>query len=379
MRSRVVADVSRFAAPALVGVSAFAGAGLAGAPAATAASGACASPTSGVTVVVQFPTGSAVGCAPGAPDSALAALRGAGFSTTGTAGYGDGFLCSINGYPIATMCPRVPKDNSWSEFVAQRGGSWVYASLGVTSQKVAPGSVVGFRYGPTNAAPTVPVPPAFATATSTPTTKATAAPVPRASGTTTKPPAHSSAARTSMPASQPAASHSSTPSTTAPHRSTSASSSPSRSASASRSSVSSTASSTSAVSSTSAPSTPVPVVKALQTVAAHGTPTVVVTYNDGSKASFAPAVAKAADVHVGAPKAMSTAASSSAPMSKYSTDVPSSSGATPHPSISTSGTVPMPQQAAASTGGTSLPGLLAGGAVGVAVIGGGAFAVRRRG
>ena len=75
-----------------------------GAPAvgvAAGASSAC-SATAGVTVIVDFThfSGGKIerGCAAGHPANALA-LHAAGFTTAGTAQYGDAFLCRIDGLP----------------------------------------------------------------------------------------------------------------------------------------------------------------------------------------------------------------------------------------------------------------------------------------
>ena len=149
MRTRVAADLARLGAPVLVGASAFAGLGAVTTGAATPASaaGACTSATSGVTVVVQFPSGSATGCAPGSPGTALQALRAAGFSTTGSTQYHDGVLCGVNGYPSSSPCRMPPHNAYWAVFSATRGGSWVYSNLGVASLPATPGGVVGFRFG----------------------------------------------------------------------------------------------------------------------------------------------------------------------------------------------------------------------------------------
>lgn len=118
----------------------------AGAPAFAAA---CPHGT-GVTVVVERDGVTQVGCDRdgGRGESALDNLRGAGHATTGTNGYGDSVLCSIDGYPMSTVCPRMPPAHAfWGFFHAPGTGSgWEFSDQGVMGQKMKPGQWVGFRF-----------------------------------------------------------------------------------------------------------------------------------------------------------------------------------------------------------------------------------------
>ena len=87
------------------------------APRARAASVPACTTTSGVTVIVDFThfNGNIErGCAPGQTANALAALRAGGFTTAGTANYGDAFLCRIDGKPVAKAesCATTPPAKS---------------------------------------------------------------------------------------------------------------------------------------------------------------------------------------------------------------------------------------------------------------------------
>lgn len=373
MRTRVVTDLARLAAPALVGASAFAGLGVVTAGVATPASaaGACTG-TSGVTVVVQFPSGSATGCAPGSPGTALNALRSAGFPTTGVVGYGDSALCSINGYPT-TVCPRMPPANAyWAIFSAKRGGSWVYASRGAAGLPAPAGSVVGFRFG-SGAAPSVPVPAAVTTPKpSTSTQKTTAKPSPTSTHKAATP--TRSSASTSRPSSSKSAQK--TSAAAAPQQKLAA---PSRS---NAPTASSTAASTSAAQPTASGTTPgqgatrTPKVKATALVEKDGKKRKVITFDDGSSITVDPNSGDAKKYKVGVAKqgGKDTAAAPT------STVVPSPKN-TGHPSISTSGSVPgVPVPETQKSGNGNLPGILAGvGVLGVATVGAGYAASRRRG
>ena len=93
---------------------------VASAPPLGAVPGSACTARSGVTVIVDFTAfhlDIERGCAPGHPASALAALRSAGFSTAGTAQYGDAFVCRIDDLPSTAKeaCTRTPPATaSWS-------------------------------------------------------------------------------------------------------------------------------------------------------------------------------------------------------------------------------------------------------------------------
>ena len=135
------------------------------------AQAAACSGTSGVTVVVTFPSGStSVGCAQGDPSTGLDALAGAGFSYVFPT-RAPGFVCRINGQPGASTDDCVvasPANASWSYWHAQPGGSWQYSSTGAGGHNPAPGSVEGWRWG-SGAAPAIAPPAAKATSTPKPT------------------------------------------------------------------------------------------------------------------------------------------------------------------------------------------------------------------
>jgi uncharacterized membrane protein YtjA (UPF0391 family) len=115
---------------------------------------------SDVTVLVQFPDHTTIGCAPGNPGTGYDALKAAGFPITYATGSGTGAICSIGGFP-AHPCPSMPAANAyWAYFHARPGGG---------SYDPAPGSVEGWRFGG-GGAPTTPPP---ALAVTPPTPKAT--------------------------------------------------------------------------------------------------------------------------------------------------------------------------------------------------------------
>ncbi|MCT1985706.1 hypothetical protein M3C61_01490 [Dermacoccus abyssi] len=369
MRTRVAADLARLGAPVLVGASAFAGLGAVTTGAATPASaaGACTSATSGVTVVVQFPSGSATGCAPGSPGTALQALRAAGFSTTGSTQYHDGVLCGVNGYPSSSPCRMPPHNAYWAVFSAKRGGSWVYSNLGVASLPATPGGVVGFRFG-SGTAPSVPVPAAITSpkpSTTRPTTSTPKPSSPKPSSTkstTSQPKPSSSKPSTAKPSSTKAGSTSAAPKPT-----------PSK--------PSSTAGSTSSPQPTTSGSKPgqgatsTPTVKATALVTKDGKPLKVITFSDGSSTTLDANSSDAKKYKVGVKKKGATPAATK----MTGTKVPQPKN-TAHPSISTSGSVPglaVPEKK--SSGSNNLPGIIAGvGVLGVAAVGAG-YAARRRG
>src|ERR1700722_10199816 len=78
-----------------------------------AASASACTAQSGVTVIVDFTHfghGIEQGCAPGSPNTALAAMHAAGFSTAGTTEYGDAFVCRIDDLPSpkSQACASTP-------------------------------------------------------------------------------------------------------------------------------------------------------------------------------------------------------------------------------------------------------------------------------
>src|SRR5215207_3267595 len=101
--------------------------------------------TSGVTVVVDFGSGIAVGCAAGDPSSGLSALTAAGFGYTAVPGQ-PGLVCSINDVPGPCAGPP-PTSAYWSYWHAQPGRSWVYSNTGAGTYNPAPGSVEGWSFG----------------------------------------------------------------------------------------------------------------------------------------------------------------------------------------------------------------------------------------
>ncbi len=154
--------------------------------AAPAEAAAC-SDSSGVTVVVQFPDRTEIGCAPGDPSTGYAALKAAGFTITYAQGNGAGALCKINGAPSDAVCGSMPPANAyWAYFHAQRGGAWSYSSTGGGSYNPKPGTVEGWRFG-SGAAPSTPPPGAVTSPTPPPSSTPKPAPSatrPPSSGTT---------------------------------------------------------------------------------------------------------------------------------------------------------------------------------------------------
>jgi hypothetical protein len=148
----------------------------------TSAASACTA-NSGVTVIVDFTHFHLAierGCAPGRPATALAALQSAGFSTAGTAQYGDAFLCRINNLPSSAneACSQTPPaSSSWSFYWAHPTDTdWTYSDSGVTGYQPAAGSLLAFAFGD-YAKPGVS--PSSAIGSSAPTTtRTTAAPPP---------------------------------------------------------------------------------------------------------------------------------------------------------------------------------------------------------
>lgn len=125
--------------------------------------------TTGVTVVVDFGPlggGTKVGCAPGDPNSGLAALQAAGFS------YGfvqnvPGLVCTIDNAP--DPCNGAPSDAYWAYHHASRGGPWIYSNEGAATYDPKPGSVEGWAFGD-GRTPSSSPPPAVTTTTRPPST-----------------------------------------------------------------------------------------------------------------------------------------------------------------------------------------------------------------
>ena len=136
------------------------------APAAVASGGACPSLDDGVTVVVDFQHlggGAVVRCAPGDPDSGLAALAAAGFRVDQIADQ-PGFVCRIDGLPgpEAEDCADTPPAKAyWGYSHAERGGDWSYAGSGAHVYDPPVGSVEGWAFNGEGGStqPTIPPPP----------------------------------------------------------------------------------------------------------------------------------------------------------------------------------------------------------------------------
>lgn len=136
------------------------------APAAAASGGACPSLDDGVTVVVDFQHlggGAVVRCAPGDPDSGLAALAAAGFRVDQIANQ-PGFVCRIDGLPGPEDedCADTPPAKAyWGYSHAERGGSWSYAGSGAHVYDPPVGSVEGWAFNGDGGStqPTIPPPP----------------------------------------------------------------------------------------------------------------------------------------------------------------------------------------------------------------------------
>ena len=133
-------------------------AGVVAAPARPAGAGTCTG-DSGVTVVVDFRSlggGTVVRCAPGRPATGLAALRAAGFGTTGVQRWGDGFICRISGLPSPSDEPCIdtpPPDAFWSYWHAANGGSWALSDAGALGRRPEPGGFEGWSFSTGASAP----------------------------------------------------------------------------------------------------------------------------------------------------------------------------------------------------------------------------------
>lgn len=133
---------------------------------ASAAGGACPDLDDGVTVVVDFQSlggGTVVRCAPGDPDSGLAALAAAGFRVDQVANQ-PGFVCRIDGLPGPETedCADTPPARAyWGYSHAERGGSWSYSSSGAHVYDPPVGTVEGWAFNGDGGStqPTIPPPP----------------------------------------------------------------------------------------------------------------------------------------------------------------------------------------------------------------------------
>lgn len=95
-----------------------------------------------------FGGGVEVACAPGDPASGADALSGAGFGIEGTVAM-PAFLCRIDGLPRAEAdrCRVPPPPNAyWSYWVADRGGPWCYADVGMYGRDPERGTVDGWVF-----------------------------------------------------------------------------------------------------------------------------------------------------------------------------------------------------------------------------------------
>jgi hypothetical protein len=156
------------------------------APAIGLPAGANASPsgctaTSGVTVIVDFthfPGGKVErGCAPGQPANGLIALHQAGFTSAGTAQYGDAFVCRIDGLPSPNQeaCAVTPAPTAyWAYWNARPTDTkWTYGSLGVLDYRPRAGTIEAFAFGShaePSVSPRAAIPPTTTTTTRRTTT-----------------------------------------------------------------------------------------------------------------------------------------------------------------------------------------------------------------
>lgn len=118
----------------------------------------------GVTVIIDFQElggTTIVRCAPGPQGTGLDALRNAGIVVTGTARWGLGFICRIEGRPGAASeaCIDTPPASAyWSYWHAPNAGSWHYSDWGVKNRKPPAGSFEGWSFSKNKTATTSPPP-----------------------------------------------------------------------------------------------------------------------------------------------------------------------------------------------------------------------------
>jgi hypothetical protein len=130
----------------------------------TGAAGPCADNV-GVTVVIDFQDlggGVNVRCAPGSVTSGLDALAKAGVTWEPTR-RSPGFVCRIAGKPgpAAEPCGNTPPATAyWSYWIAPRGGTWCYSTVGPGSRQPPAGSIEGWSFSLNKAGSATP-PPGF--------------------------------------------------------------------------------------------------------------------------------------------------------------------------------------------------------------------------
>lgn len=118
----------------------------------------------GVTVIIDFQDlggDSIVRCAVGDQATGLAALKNAGIQITGTARWGEAFICRIEGKPAPNAEPCIdtpPASAYWSYWYAPNGGSWKYSEWGVANRKPPLGSFEGWSFSKNRTAETNPPP-----------------------------------------------------------------------------------------------------------------------------------------------------------------------------------------------------------------------------
>lgn len=132
------------------------------------------SPSTGVSVVVNFSgffgASDIAACAPLADgaETVADALSAVGITTEGTVKYGDQVVCRVNSLPAADKPFIVPghdpytescKDMApeyayWALWVKSGSGAWDYAAEGVATQKVAPGDSIGLVFTTGGSTPT---------------------------------------------------------------------------------------------------------------------------------------------------------------------------------------------------------------------------------
>ncbi len=142
--------------------------------------------------------------------TALSVLQASGLEV-GTAAYGGGLgtaVCQIDSEP-ATYPPGcfTASGSYWVLFVSHSGGPWVNSDLGASSEKVAAGDDVGFRFDSQTGAALPPASPAGTCPAATPSPSRTAAPSAR--------PTASPRAAASAPSAPPSRSAGSLPTTPA--------------------------------------------------------------------------------------------------------------------------------------------------------------------
>ncbi len=127
-----------------------------------------------------------VECAGASPSNGLDALAQAGISYQ-TAIRMPGFLCRIAGKPASDPCVTTSPANAyWTYWIAPRGGSWCYSTLGAGNRTPPPGTVEGWSFAQNKASSALP-PPGIAPPRAIPGT--TPAPLPASHCATKAPPA----------------------------------------------------------------------------------------------------------------------------------------------------------------------------------------------